>query len=67
MSPEIKKSKVIKCPHCGTVLPEGSDLCCEALKNELNALATNTGKTMEGLVAAFKKWFEDHEVKDANQ
>lgn len=57
----------VKCPHCGTVLPYGADLCCQALKDELNALAAKEGATLEGLTAAFNKWYKDHEVTDAAQ
>jgi uncharacterized OB-fold protein len=64
MSEEQPKLKKVKCPHCGKVLTQGEDLCCEALRTELNILASNNGASMDRLTAAFNKWFADHEVKD---
>jgi hypothetical protein len=56
--------KKVKCPHCGTILVQGDNLCCQPLKDELNALANTHGQTINELSAAFAKWFEDHEVKN---
>ncbi len=58
------KKRVIKCPHCQTILVEGADLCCQPLKDELNALAQRTGASIMELGAAFEKWFQDHKVEN---
>lgn len=58
-----RKKRVVKCPHCSTVLVEGDDLCCQALKDELNQLASDKGSTIEGLTLAFNQWFEKHKVE----
>ena len=65
--PDFQNRKIIKCPHCGTLLPEGADLCCPALRDELNKLANSAGRTIEELRAVFDQWFRDHEYKEGAQ
>jgi len=60
---KIVKCPHVKCPHCGTLLVQGDNLCCQPLKDELNALASAHGSTLQGLTDAFTKWYEDHMVK----
>lgn len=68
--PEPNKTlRVIRCPHCKTVLVEGQDLCCEALQKELNELSGSCGGDLNKLIAVFNQWYEDHKVHggpDAN-
>ena len=54
----------VKCPHCGAVLAQWQDLCCQPLRDELNQLAQSAGATMEGLVGAFQRWFIQHKVEE---
>ena len=61
---QTRPKRVICCPHCRTVLPEGAELCCQALKDELNALATAQGSDIMKLQVAFERWFQDHKIEE---
>lgn len=58
-----EKPKKVKCPHCSVILTQGDDLCCQAIKDELNELGRVNGAIITGLTEAFNKWFKEHEVQ----